>query len=110
MPCPSANKFPRCHQLTVMSVVVVVVPVAVGVPTMVVLVPPTVTGGPATLTLLMQFVPPVLRLAAVYTVMLDGFVKVVVDFCDPLLALVIGFHQGSSRGEHEESCEDGGRK
>ena len=106
------NKCARCRQLAGMSVVVVVVfvPVTVGVPTMVVLVPPTMIGRIAFLTLLVQLVPPVVRLAAVSAVMFDCFVKVVVDFCEAFLALVTRLHQGSSRSEYEESCENRGRK
>ena len=93
-----------------MSVVVVFVPVAVGVPTMVVLVPPTMVGGIAFLTLLMHLVSPVVSLATVSAMMFDCFVKVVVYFCEAFLALVTRLHQRSRRGENKESCKDGGRK
>jgi hypothetical protein len=58
----------------IIAVVVVVVPVTVSVPSMVVFVPPTMIRRIAAFTLLMQLVSPVVGLAAVSTVMLDGFV------------------------------------
>jgi hypothetical protein len=65
---------PQTKFLVLIAVVVVLVPIAVSVPLMVVFVPPTMICRVAALTLLMQLVSPVVGLAAVSTVMLDGFV------------------------------------
>jgi hypothetical protein len=89
------------------AVVVVLVPIAVSVPLMVVFIPPTMIGRVAALTLLMQLVSPVLGLTALSTVVFDGFVKVVVNLGDALLA-IIGVHERNSDGEREKSCEHGG--
>jgi hypothetical protein len=94
----------------IIAVVVVFAPIAVSVPLMFVFVPPTVSGRPTALTLLMQLVSPVVGLTAMNTVMLDGFVKVMVDFHDAFLALIVSVHERSSGGEGEKSCEHGGHE
>jgi hypothetical protein len=99
----TATKF-----LVIVAVVVVVAPIAVSVPLMFVFVPPTVSGRPTALTLLMQLVSPVLGLVAMNAVMLDGFVKVMVDFGDAFLAIIVSVHERDSDGEREKSCEHGG--
>jgi hypothetical protein len=55
-------------------IVVVIVPIAIGVPAMVICVPPTVLAVPATLALHRQFIPPVIGLLAVGAMMLNGLV------------------------------------
>jgi hypothetical protein len=85
---------------------IVIVPIAIGVPAMIVFVPPPVIYGIAVLALLVQLVPPVVGFAAVRAVMLDGLVKLVVNFRKTLLAIV-GAHDWSSGGEGEESYEHG---
>ena len=59
---------------------IVIVPIAIGVPAMIVFVPPPVIYGIAVLALLVQLVPPVVGFAAVRAVMLDGLVELVVNF------------------------------
>jgi hypothetical protein len=87
-------------------VMIVIVPIAIGVPAMIVFVPPPMIYGIAVLALLVQLVPPAVGFAAVRAVMLDGFVELVVNFRKALLAIV-GAHDWSSGGEGEESYEHG---
>jgi hypothetical protein len=85
-------------------VVIVVVPIMVGVPTMIVLVPPAMISGIAAFPLFMQLVSPVIGLAALWTMVLNGFVELVVDFRHALLAVVCAYER-SSGGEGEKSYE-----
>jgi hypothetical protein len=89
--------------LVMIAVVVVIVPIAVGVPAMIVFVPPTMIRRVAALTLRMQLVAPMVGLTALRPVMLDGFVEVVIDFGDALLAFIIGPHDWGSSGEGKET-------
>ena len=57
-------------------------------------------SGIAAFPLLMQFVSPVLGLAALGAMMLNGLVKVVVNFRHAFLAVVCA-HERSSAGEGE---------
>ena len=70
-------------------VVVVIVPIAVGAPTIGILIPPAVPVIPAVSAGFGEFMAPVFGLFAANTVMLDGFVKVVVGLADALLAVFI---------------------
>jgi hypothetical protein len=89
----------------IIAVVVVVVPIAVIVPRMVVFVPPTMIGGIAPLTLLMHLLAPMFGLAALSPVVLDGFVKVVVDFGHAFLTFIIGTRYWNGSGKGKETCE-----
>ena len=62
-------------------------------------------GRIAPLTLLMHLFAPVFGLAALSAVMLDGFVKVVVDFGHAFLTFVIGMRYWNSNGKGKETCE-----
>jgi hypothetical protein len=87
----------------VIAVVVVIVPVAVGVPSMAIFVPPTMVCSVAALALFMQLVAPMVGLAAVIPVMLDGFMEVVIDFGEALLALIISTHDRNSNAEGKDT-------
>jgi len=91
-PCQSQR-----HDLV--PIVVVVIPIAIGMPAVAVFVPPAVPFSPAAFPRLVQFVPGVVRLSAVPAVMLDGFVEFVVRLGDAALAtiVVIGGCPGCSR-------------
>jgi len=82
-------------------VVVVIVPVAIAAPTMAIFIPPTVAITPATLPGLVQFMTPVVCLAAVPAVMLNGLVEFVVGSIDAPLAIIIGHGARSAR---ESKC------
>lgn len=85
------------------AVVVVIIPVAVGMPAMVVFVPPALIGGPAAFTLRLQLVAPMVGLVALSPVMLDSFVQLVIDFGDSHLAIIVGVHGQRDCGEGEQS-------
>jgi hypothetical protein len=89
--------------LVAIAVVVVIVPVAVRVPSVAIFVPPTMVRRIAALALLMQLVAPMVGLAAVVPVMLDGFMEVVIDFGETLLALIISTHDRNSNAEGKDT-------
>jgi hypothetical protein len=88
-------------------VVIVVVPITTGVPTMIVLVPPAMISRIAAFPLFMQFVSPVLGLAALGAMVLNGLVELVVNFREALVTVVCT-HEWSSGGEGEKSYEHSG--
>ena len=73
----------------IVTVVIVVVPVAVGAPPMTVFVPPTMTAAPAIFARFVQLLASVIGLPAVAAMMLDSFVEFVIRFRDTALAIVI---------------------
>jgi hypothetical protein len=88
-------------------IVVVVVPVAIGMPTMLVFIPPTMSAVPTILARLVQFMASVVRLPALTPMTLDGFVKMMIGPRNaPLASVVIGA-QTRSAGEEQESRQRG---
>jgi hypothetical protein len=85
-------------------VVVVLVPIAVGVPAVFVFVPPPMTLTPATLPSLVQFTSLMLRLGAVASVFLDGFVKLMFGVNNPALAAVVVFGVKPRYCSEKQSC------
>ena len=72
-------------------IVVAVVPIAVGVPTVPVFVPPTVKVRKAILARFMQFMASVVRLLTLTPMMFDGLMKTMIGPGDaPLASIVIG--------------------
>ena len=69
-------------------VVVVLVPVALGAPAVLVLIPPAVAFGPAVLAGFVEFAAFVICLATVASVFFDGLVEFVVGVGDAALASV----------------------
>jgi len=90
---------------------VLVVPVAVGVPAVLVFIPPAVILGVAIFTRLAKLMPRVLCLPAVPPMMVDGFVKVPVRPGNSVLAFGLvrvnvrwtGEHQNASK---RRACHD----
>ena len=81
---------------------VVVVPVAFGVPAVFVFVPPSVIFTPAALARLVQFVALVVCLRAMASMFLDGLVEFMLRVNDPALAPVLVFGVESRyRGEKQ---------
>ncbi len=80
--------------MVVIMIVVMIVPVVVGVPTMGILIPPAVIVSPAPFTGIAQFVAPVVGLFAIRAVMLDRFVQLVIGMGNARLTIVllIGAH------------------
>jgi len=73
-----------------MAIVIVVIPIAIGVPAASVLVPPAMSLPPAAFPRFMQFVASMFRLAAIPTVMFRSFVEFVICLGDaPLASLVV---------------------
>jgi hypothetical protein len=88
------------------AVVVVLVPVALGAPAVLVLVPPPMTLTPATLPGRVQFAAFVVGLGAVAAMFPNGFVKLMIGMSDAALAPVIILGVNSRDGsENENGCE-----
>lgn len=88
-------------------VVIVFVPVAVGVPAVLVLVPPAMLFAPATLADCVQFVALVIGLTAVASMALDGAMEFMFLVDDAALAAVdfVGVQPWRSGDEQESSGE-----
>jgi hypothetical protein len=78
--------------------VVVLVPVALGVPAVLVLIPPAVPFGPAVLAGFVQFAAFVICLATVASMFFDCLVEFVVGVGDPALASVNVLGMKAGRG------------
>jgi len=84
-------------------IVIVVVPIAVGVPTAPVFVPPLVKVRKAILARFVQFMASVVRLPTLTPMMLDGFMKTMIGPGDaPLASIVIGA-QTRCAGEEQKA-------
>ena len=90
------------RMFAIVLVVIVVVPIAVGAPTVTVFIPPAMIAGVAILASFVQLMASVVGLAALAPVMLNGFMKAMIRFGDTPLAIVIGA-QRRSAGEEQES-------
>jgi hypothetical protein len=73
---------PENHIHELVAIVVVIIPIAIGMPAVAVFVPPTMPLVPAALAGLMQFMPCAICLSTIPTVMLHGFVQSVVRLGD----------------------------
>jgi hypothetical protein len=86
------------------AVVIVLVPVALGVPAVFMFVPPPVTFAPATLARGVQFTALVIGLGAVTSMSLDGLVKIMLGMSDPALAAVVVFGMKTWDCGEQQSC------
>ncbi len=82
--------------------VIIIIPIAVGVPTMPVFIPPAMLDLPAALPRFVQFTAPVLGLLALVSMMLDGFVQLVVHARDASLTIVVIGAQARRPGKHQK--------
>jgi len=80
------------------------VPVVLGAPAVVVLVPPAMLLAPATLARFVKFTALVLCLAAVASMFLDGLVEFMVGMRDPALTAVDVFGVKPRRCAEEKDC------
>jgi hypothetical protein len=80
---------PENHIHELVAIVIVVIPIAFRVPAVAVFVPPTMALVPAVFPRLTQFVAGTIRLPALPTVMLHGFVEFVVRLGDAALAAMV---------------------
>jgi zinc transporter ZupT len=93
------------------AIVVVVIPIAVGAPTMTVFVPPTMTVIPAILAGLAQLGASVFGLLAFASMVLDRLMKAMVGFGNASLAIVLTGAQSRCAAEEQKSrqCRPGQR-
>jgi len=105
-----APKRACCNGLV--TIVVVIIPIALIVPAMAILIPPAVRVFPAIGARFGEFVAPAFRLRAWPAVVLDGFVKSVVCVCDASLTVVIRLcsrcrdKQGSGESQAQETAAE----
>jgi len=88
-------------------IVVVIIPIAIGMPPVAVFVPPAMRLIPAAFASFMQVAPRMIGLPAIPAVMLHGFMQFVIRFGDASLALVVifGGRPGCSREcQHAREC------
>ena len=83
-------------------VVIVVVPIAIGVPATTVFIPPAMAFVPAAFPRLVQIVARAVRLPAVPTVMLHGFVQFVIGFGDAALATTVVIGERARRSDERQ--------
>jgi hypothetical protein len=93
----------KLAMVAIVFIVIAVVPVVLGVPTMLVFIPPTMIVAPAVIARFPQFVTRTVRLLALASVMLDGFMKMMIRLGDSLLATVVIGAQTRGAGEEQES-------
>jgi hypothetical protein len=84
------------------AIVVVVVPVVIGMPTVFVFIPPTMSVIPAIFARFVQFMPGLISLFAFASMMLDGFMKMMIGPGDATLAVVVIGAQTRCAGEEQE--------
>jgi hypothetical protein len=90
---------PEKHPQELVAIVIMVIPVAIGMPAVAVLVPPTMPLIPAAFPRLAQFVPRTIRLLAVPAVVLDGFVQFVIRLSDAALTAGVLIGAGTRRSD-----------
>jgi hypothetical protein len=84
------------------AIVIVVIPIAIGMPAVAVFIPPAVPLVPAALTGFMQFMPRAICLPALPTVVFHGFVELMVRFGNATLATIVVF---SGRSGCTRKCQ-----
>jgi hypothetical protein len=95
------------HDSVAIVVVIVVIPIAIGMPPVAVFIPPAMSFVPAAFPRFMQFVARMIGLPAIPAVMLHGFMQFVIRLGDAPLALVVifGGRSGCSREcQHANEC------
>jgi hypothetical protein len=111
--CPLYTSNIPQPQDVLVAIVVVLVPIALGVPAVVMLVPPAVVLAPATLAGLVQFSAFVIGLSAVASMALDGAMEVVLAANDsvPAMFVTLGVkprHCGEQHGRRQGCCRKQG--
>jgi hypothetical protein len=91
------------RMFAILPVVIVVIPVALGAPTMLVFIPPATIVAPTVVARLAQFASRVICLAAVATVVFNSFVKMMIGLRDSFLATVFSGPQTRSAAEEQKS-------
>jgi hypothetical protein len=95
------------RRTVVIAVMIVVVPIALGMPTVPVLVPPLVKVRKAILARFVQFMASVVRLLTLTPMMLDGFMKAMIGPGDAFLAIVVIGAQTRCAGEEQKASQRG---
>jgi hypothetical protein len=88
---------PENHIHELVAIVIVIIPIAFRVPAVAVFVPPTMALVPAVFPRFTQFVAGTIRLLALPTVMLHGFVEFVVRLGDAALAAMVVIRKRTRR-------------
>jgi hypothetical protein len=83
--------FSQIACIALVPVVIVIVPIAIAVPAVAIFVPPAMSFVPAAFPCLVQFVARAVRLPAFPSVVLDGFVQLVIRLGNAPLATIVVF-------------------
>src|SRR5204862_6014740 len=94
---PPRPATPRKYLHGLVTIMVMVIPIALGAPAVFVFIPPAVPLVPALLPGFMQLMPRTMRLSAVPSVMLHGCVEFVVRVGSAALASMVVFGGGRTR-------------
>jgi len=96
------------RMFAIVPIVIVIIPVTVGAPTVTVFIPPAVIAGVAILAGFVELTASIIGLAAFASMMLNGFMKAMIGPGNALLAIVVGA-QTRSAGEEQKSrqCRTG---
>jgi hypothetical protein len=89
------------------TIVVMVVPIVLGVPTMLVFIPPAMRTVPTILARFVQFMASVVRLLTLTPVMFDGFMKTMIGPGDAPLASIVISAQTRCAGEEQKARQRG---
>ncbi len=105
----SEESAPRKNSCESMAVVIVIIPITIIVPAVPFFIPPTMMFPPATFACFPQLMALMVRLPAVPTVALNGFVQFVFLLGDTALALIRVIGEGTRRcGERQQAHKRGG--
>jgi hypothetical protein len=112
----AADRLPRPREtrttqvLMVVAIVVMVIPVAICMPTMAVFVPPPMRVRPAVLAGFMQLTACAARLSTLPSMVFDSFVQPMIGSCDAPLACCFLGANGRCADKNESTCECHRRK
>jgi len=84
-------------------VVIMIIPITIGVPAVSIFIPPTMLVFPAVRARFGKFMAPMFGFRTLPTVVLDGFVKLVVRLGGALLTVVRAHHRGAR--EENYNCK-----
>jgi hypothetical protein len=88
----------------VIVLIMIAIPIAFRVPTVVFAAPPAVFAGPAALALFVQVMPPTLGLAAMFSVISDRVVQSGFRFFDPMPAFIMIIRICTRSADEQQRC------
>jgi hypothetical protein len=93
-------ELPR-RMFAIVPIMIVIIPIAIGAPTVAVFIPPTMVARVAILAGFVQIMASLLSLAAVATMVFNGFMETMIRPGNALLAIIIGAQTRNASEEQE---------